>query len=715
MGRLRRSEQGSVSIYLLIIFISVFFLNAVLIDYARIIIAKKETEAAVRTAVRSVLAGFDPTLYSGFGIYGLTEEDQQELFLDVVNRNLDTEDEYFHLVQPQVSNETAVLEHKYPLSDHTVFKRQILEEMKYKAPVNFTIDLIDRFKNLSFVMEEAVKTTDTLQDIQKDYEKRQEIISEIFKLQEQSAELVKKREEKKFDKLEELVADYKSYLQNVDKLKNDENLSAEEKKVLRKKINSYEEKFDTESKAVYSDYASVLKEHQLKLESAEEKLQKAKILNQKIKDRIEEAEQDERTYYKKVGETSSSPNEKENENELKDILNRVRDYKDIVLSEEFFHSFQQDIENQAQKYADLVKEMEGLKNWKGKKEKDLKQNIKRIKEIFKDYSTSYIEPNNRISEKKNEIKELQKELDKDLKKVQEDQAEVKLEEIQNLFEDLKKIKGYDQQFDQLESFYKRYVSLNDPNLKESDTVDNRVDQTPDEEVEEAMVQTDTLFKNLAKILEEIRDEIYLNEYAFERFQNFDPTLLKDFNKDNQKIELLDLRHQEVEYILYGFHSPGSNIAAAFTEIFLLRLAINTMEGLIEVSKTVKHPIAIMIGAVLYGIAASVQDIYDMINGKVVYLSKKVAKIPFSYQDYLRLFLFLHHDDIKKPSRMQALIQLKTGLDLQKSYTYIDGSVDATIRLWFLPGVMKSLQVVGILDGKVSDGRYQMRKKAVMAY
>ncbi len=47
-------------------------------------------------------------------------------------------------VRPEAKNPSITP--VYSLANHTVFKRQVLEEMKYKAPIQFSLEIADKFK-----------------------------------------------------------------------------------------------------------------------------------------------------------------------------------------------------------------------------------------------------------------------------------------------------------------------------------------------------------------------------------------------------------------------------------------------------------------------------------------------------------------------------------------------------------------------------------------
>lgn len=96
---------------------------------------------------------------------------------------------------------------------------------------------------------------------------------------------------------------------------------------------------------------------------------------------------------------------------------------------------------------------------------------------------------------------------------------------------------------------------------------------------------DSLFGGMSGLLDSLGDELFQNEYALAYFNSMDFGQLLDWTEGSgDSSEVFKLENQELEYIIYGFHNPSGNIAAAYAEIFGMRLAIRTAEGLIENSK-----------------------------------------------------------------------------------------------------------------------------------
>jgi hypothetical protein len=179
------------------------------------------------------------------------------------------------------------------------------------------------------------------------------------------------------------------------------------------------------------------------------------------------------------------------------------------------------------------------------------------------------------------------------------------------------------------------------------------------------------------------------------------------------IHALSFNNQEAEYILFGFHDPAANVAAAYGEILAFRLAVRTMEGLIESSR-LGNPLIVLAGAVLYGLEKTAEDMATLARTGATPLSK-YAPVDVRYIDYLRVFLLLHPGGGSRIARMIAAIEQNTGVNLARTATGLTGELTASVNLWFLPGLMKMLTQTRLLNGSVRGGRYETTLTAGWSY
>lgn len=127
LKRLFFKDNGSVSIYAIIIILPIFMLNALLIDTLRIMSAERQIDNAMDTALRSTMAEFDTSLASvGLFAYGGDSADTD--FKNFVNQQFYGSGElsgYENLLSPDVITATTNFNNERNLVDYDVFKHQI--------------------------------------------------------------------------------------------------------------------------------------------------------------------------------------------------------------------------------------------------------------------------------------------------------------------------------------------------------------------------------------------------------------------------------------------------------------------------------------------------------------------------------------------------------------------------------------------------------------
>ena len=721
MKDLYKSKQGSVSIFLIIIFAAVFFFNAVLIDFARVMAFKKQSENAVKAAVRSVLSAYDMELQSLYGLYGLSSDDSEEVFYDTLLKNLNSSKGAFNYIDIKLDKDTTSMQEMYPLANNTVFKHQILEEMKYKAPVDIALDLTGRLNQFSEVMKDAERTTKVLDDLNSLYENRQETMKEIYQNLNQNIKTVKGNSD--FQELKNYLYEYSGYLQNKKQLaillnklnsdseQKDENLEKKIKK-LKEEISEYETNFREEINNIQKEYEEDRKQHNKLSADTIALLTEARELNEGIKNKIDN--------YEKT-------------NKNKDF-NELLKKDDLVLPDSFFNELADIINKQKNSYPELLEKIKLIKSAVDSAlstgDNENNNTFNRLETAINNAQrirSGYLEETSEIDKSKDE---LEKSLETANKKAEEINKENGAEKINVIIDLLKKAGQKNEDYQKLESYYLKYIESNKLIGQENDSINFDTENAED--------NIDDLFADIGNLLLDFRDDLYVNEYVFNRFNSFDLQKLNDFikvsydeeddEKDDEKVvdkiettgdnilDLLAVDNQEIEYVIYGSHFPGKNVSAALDDIFLIRLAVNTVEGFLDpYVRSLTHPLAILVGAIIYGVAHAILDMIRLIEGKEVLFSEKFIKVKFGYRDYLRLLFLFHSKDSTKLARVQALISYHTGKDLTQITTYIKGNTSVSIELWFLPQVFKALDITGVINGNIEGKNYKITKTAVMSY
>lgn len=232
----------------------------------------------------------------------------------------------------------------------------------------------------------------------------------------------------------------------------------------------------------------------------------------------------------------------------------------------------------------------------------------------------------------------------------------------------------------------------------------------EEAAQAAVNKTNQNFKNgiLAMFIKG-RDAFYINEYALMYF-NCHTTQNSGEDRLSKLRSKHDIYNEEVEYIIYGINTVNANFLAAGAEIYGIRLALHMSVGLRKF-KYLADPKLIFLAAATYAAIMAAKDEHDLIHGETVdlYPDKKLkgGDLQMSYKDYMRLFLW-QAGEVKKINRMQALMDLNTGVDLTTTPGYARGSARTRMKLWFLPGVMEAM-------GKARDGYCIIDRTAAMYY
>lgn len=159
-----KRQDGGISIFLVIIFLSLFIFAALMVDLARIIVAERKVENAVQTAARSILADYDPNLVGQFGLYGVNLEGKKFNAQKYLRLNLRERHEGFIFINYQIEDVNI---HSLPtelLLNDELFERQILEYMKYKIPLIVGERVLNKFKQVDLdkvaaAGKEGVKTS----------------------------------------------------------------------------------------------------------------------------------------------------------------------------------------------------------------------------------------------------------------------------------------------------------------------------------------------------------------------------------------------------------------------------------------------------------------------------------------------------------------------------------------------------------------------------
>ncbi|WP_379154997.1 hypothetical protein [Paenibacillus sp. sgz5001063] len=736
VGRMFRKSEGSVSIFLIMVLAFVFLFTAVLIDYARIAAVNVQEERLARAAVRSVMSSYDIELKDKYGLFAYGGNDGDQLLASVLNDNLyeSGRGDSFNLLP--LGLDSSSFSWSRPLGSYDIFRRQIVEEMKYKAPIDFALELAGKFKPMSAAMGEASRTTKVLGKLQPLYDEREEALDQMMKLRKQAGESGQALQELimnppggsilpapigNIGTAADIPAMYGDY---VDKYNAD--LYREEKKPARYQglLASYLQQ-SSQLLARFSGTQAAYQAKQVRyLEEAAAALDRVKTLNGEMNSLLEQS--------RNSGPDSAQDSARDwdipdTSAELSaDPIKKLREQEDsLILKASEISTMDNSLSAQRAASQTVVEKAAlipgSLSSASGLNAdiSSMNASILNASEAVSNYIGNYGNAGTLIAGESAQI-EAHRTYDAQRKQV-EQEAKGKLSDAMKL---LDQIRGLGASAGEA---MKRYQSLHEyynDNIAFNSGVDQGTeigmsDQNPYTAGSTAMVKVDSLYSAMGNMMEGARDRLFQTEYSAMYFPPFDISRLAGLASSSidegtgMLADQLDPNAQELEYILYGFYNPAGNIAAAYGEIFAVRLAIRTMEGFTECAG-LANPLLILASALLYGVEQAVQDMLMLCTNGEIPLSKYIP-VKLSYRDYLRLFLVLHGGGDVQLSRMLALIRLNTGSNPDEKFTYTAANIKMAMPLWFLPGVVKLLDYSAGLPGEVKGKLYFRNVQADFSY
>ncbi|MGF7049858.1 putative alpha/beta-fold hydrolase [Paenibacillus sp. DS2015] len=764
-GKWHSEQRGSVSIFLIMIFTIVFAFVAIFIDYARIAAMKVQSERLIHSGVRSVMSAYEQELQQNYGLYAFGESNGDQIMANVLNGSMEHGDRGDAFSLLPFNLDTSTLQMDRMLGEYDIFNRQISEEMKYKAPIDFTLELVNKFKPLSKSMKEASNTVDVLGKLQKLYDKREDALDDMFAKQKKAAQSVEVLSDLTMNPKGSYISDeslgnsnisagndvaaqYEDYVTQSSIRPTDNNYDDEDEDEEEDNEEDNEEDSETDYDVIeekIEDYqrgvSSLLSEMTSKQNSARES--HAKILPQSLelwKDAYEYNEQMKQVIaesesrsanegYDQVSSGNSPGNVDDVSDEDADTIGKIRQQTAmLLLPESLFQELKKEIDTQISVYKALDSQFISFNSEIGSatdiyaNSSAMKSTVIRTSRQLETYLHNYVLPGSgNVIEAQIQKLEEGRSSDKG-RKESEKKSKTKLKDAANILKKINelddKAQAYLKEYETVQQYYEESLAFN-KGTQGSTNQGVELDDDPYDAGKSAMNEMDGLYGSMGSLMSMLSDEFFQNEYAANYFHHFDVSRLGEIVSNSGSttgddlVAQLSIHNQELEYILYGFHNPVGNVAAAYAEIFATRLAIRTMEGLVENSK-LGHPLLILAAALLYGIERALLDMIELCQTGSVELSAYL-KVKITYRDYLRLFLFIHSNNENKMSRMLALIRFNTGINPAERATYASSEARVGMRLWFLPGVMKMVGYVSGSQDEVEGNRYYVTKKADFSY
>ncbi|MFK4472714.1 hypothetical protein ABH897_002438 [Paenibacillus sp. RC73] len=727
-------ESGAVTVFLILILAVMFGFIAVFIDYARIAALHVQTERLTHAAVRSVMSAYDPTLQQDYGLFAYGESSGEQIMVKVLNDSAKRTSRADTLPLMNMKLESSSLHMERELGKYAIFNEQIREEMKYKAPVVFTVEVLEKLKPLSQNMKEASHTVDLLKRLQKLYDKREAKLDDMLEKQREAGaymEEVRKRIIKQrgayipnqyiWDSLEvvaDIAAQYKHYVHVYE----DNKKSVDDVKIMQ--IEKYARRARLALDRLGQAMTKVGKEHDELLVEAKEPLNEARQINEEMRQVIAQYKQ--RAANAGYDEVSAAPTPSGGSSSADPSVGSARQKADdLLIPDKEFDQMEATIEKQRtaihtvnNRLTSMIRTLSFYTDPNFNTDMFRQEVISTLKEMDQ-YLNAYAwsGPSNVLDDEARAM-DTRRGPDKERKKM-EKEAKNKLKQAYRIIEMLSKGTQGAGQFQKLEQYYDESISFNQSASSPSVSADLSYDTY--DAAGASMDSMDGLYGAASGLLTQMGDEFFQNEYALSYFNHVDFSRFGSLAGSGRSVgnaaqilgDQLELNNQEVEYILYGFHNPTGNLASAYGEIFAMRLAIRTMEGLVKNSSK-GNPLVVLAAALLYGVEKAIEDMIMLAQKGYVPLSD-FLKFRMTYKDHLRLFLMLHSNNERKMSRMLALIRLNTDVNPAERQTYARGEVKNGMRLLFLPGVMKMLGTASEEGESIKGSVYYVTKTAHFSY
>lgn len=723
-------ENGAVSIYAIIITLLLFIFNGVLIDFIRIMAAERETDQAMKAAIRSTMSSYNQGV-KGYGLFGFDggQGEASEIFKNVLNENLKQETgDYFRFIDTKVEGEpTVIVKDERMLSNKTTIEHQILEEMKYIAPMEIGKTIIEGFLQVSRGMQEASAYVDIATSIQDDVEDREDILDRIKSkleiVQQRTNELgnlANNRANSTFPIVKDLN-DVLKHLQKYREIKQRPPLdplpedATDEEKEARKEEEEKRAEDDRNIERFERRTRELIETIELKSNAMREELvetialiDEAEIINNNVKKTISDKRAEVNQTYNSANEAANMSRKGTNPNDaaIDQIQEASSKLDDYVIDPEFFVNLKNKVESARDQVAEdnssnlagYINSLKTLVNHGNFNETQLHAIVSYSGNIKDHHGTAETLVNeayaiitgDRPVVKDEEVKDKEEEAKTEQGNANEE-LEKALEEANRYLDD----HGLIQQISDLARKYEGSIESSENEFNTED---------PNKAAKDSMNFVDMIFGAIGDALLSSRDKIYVNEYIMTKFKSH------DFKKSGAEAYSLD--NNQVEYIIYGLGTTGANFGMAMTEIFAFRFAVNFLEGFTRSYVRAFGP-WMWAAALVYAFKETLADMKEIRKGKSIVFFRNF-RFTTSYDDYLRIFMF-YHPEGNKLARTMALIEHDTSADLTTLPTYISAEATTSVKLWFLPGVTKMLGNTGVISGRVENGRYMIDKEIHYSY
>lgn len=193
-----KNKKGVISIFLALVIMPTYMFAIMSVDIARIYAADNYLKLANEAAISSIFFNYDKDLYERFGILAINAKDRNltEEAREILELNLNTKQENSNMNLLNVVDVSLDLEQSSKLVEIDNFEKQIVDQMKYKAPIKLIngfmhlIDLVEKSKSYNEVLakkleynsqvDKFAKKRDDISNLLITYSNQSKSINDVF-------------------------------------------------------------------------------------------------------------------------------------------------------------------------------------------------------------------------------------------------------------------------------------------------------------------------------------------------------------------------------------------------------------------------------------------------------------------------------------------------------------------------------------------------------
>ncbi len=698
-----KSSKGAVTVFQILILVSLLVLIGILVDISRLFVAQRKVELSIASAARSVIACYNKDLVGDYGLFAvdtsLDNQDKRDTFIKFMKLNLNSGDsfKYINYSLDEALENTHVSGFS-GLDKSEILKDQIVEYMKYKAPVTITESIVDKFrasgifKKLEFskkeksvrekreILQEGISKTNNklsefkfgddginlqtlkqrlmmLNDVQALNESIVAPLEEYYNANEQSKNFVEELKEE--DPLIEINTTTNSEFDNVkastEKLNNEIKINREqinELIVIVEGLEAEKNELSLELEHLEAEYNEVSeKKDSLNSEIESYKLLKYELDELKVQIKTIESKTSllKQSYSENVEEIVAL------ENELSRLYDLVYIKEAELMEFEPLSDMEFSYDNAVNCCSNLNAEIE----YRNIAIARIVTSISEKLSDFEIYGMDYIQVDEPVN---------------DLDDRPADQGEGVI--LTQLIERLRNNEGRYLRFLTDDMLYK---NINQESYETEQYEPEAYSNSDEEKAEEDNGGIMAFLDGIKQIFNAAVEKVFVVEFILDRFTYF-----------TSDVERGHYFHKgEAEYILFGSRKQIDNIVKTWGSVWFLRFAVDSIDQF-AVSKN-PHPGYRLIYSLGKGFLNSCKDIFELYRGEFVNLSPSLKTVKINYSDHLRIFLLLQSITSEK-NQMDNITQLihanikqsDADFDITKQSTVVYCCARVEVNLWFIP-------------------------------